>query len=185
MSDSNEEFTLTAEEAAALRQGFTYCPRCRAEMVDRHVYGRTRRVCPNPECRFVQFIDPKVSAAVIAERNNKVLMVKRVMEPARGSWCFPGGFMEIGETPQQTAMRECREESGLDVEISGLVDVFYYEDYRGGGVLIMYKGNIVGGQPRAGEDAQAVGFFGPNEVPENVVFDSNIKTLEAWRKGKI
>jgi len=186
MSDqSPQEFTLTAQEAAALRQGFTYCPKCRTEMVDREVYGRVRRICPNKACRFVQFIDPKVSAAVMALRDDKVLMVKRVMEPAQGSWCFPGGFMEMGETPQETAIRECKEESGFDVEITQLVDVFAYKDYRGTGVLIMYKGTVVGGQAQAGDDAQKVRFFGQDNLPENIQFDTNVETLDRWRRGEL
>lgn len=185
MIDDSGEFTLTVEEAASLRQGFRYCPRCRAEMVDKNVYGRVRRVCPDPTCRFVQFIDPKVGSAVIVEREGRVLLIKRAMDPGRGSWCLPGGFMEIGETPQETAIRECKEESGFEVEIEQLVDVFYYEDYRGSGVLIMFKGQVVGGQADPGDDAQAVGFFGADELPENIVFDSNIQTLTAWREGKI
>jgi ADP-ribose pyrophosphatase YjhB (NUDIX family) len=183
MADTPNPFSLSAAEAAALRLGFKYCPRCAAEMVDKEVYGRVRRVCP--ACRFVQFIDPKVSAAVMALQDGRVLLVRRAMDPARGSWCFPGGFMEQGETPQQTAQRECREESGFEVEITGLVDVYYYEDYRGSGVLIMFKGQVSSGQPQPGDDAEIVAFFGPDELPENIVFDSNLKTLAAWREGRI
>ena len=164
---------------------YTYCPRCRTEMVDKNVYGRVRRVCPDDECRFIQFLDPKVSAAVMPIRDGKVLMVKRTMDPARGSWCFPGGFIELWETPQQAAIRECKEESGFDVEITGLVDVFYYEDYRGSGVLIMYKGTVVGGHAEAGEDADDVRFYGPDELPENIEFDTNLKAVAWWRAGKI
>lgn len=186
MTDTNEEITLTAEEAASLRQGYHYCPRCRSEMVDRVAYGRLRRVCSDPECRFVQFIDPKVGAAVLAlSDDNRVLLVKRNADPARGSWCLPGGFMEIGETPQVTAIRECQEESGYTVEITGLVDVYYYENYRGSGVLIMYKGRVVDGTAQAGDDAEAVAFFGPDELPENIAFQSNLDTLAAWREGRI
>lgn len=184
MTASNDEFTLTSAEAAALRRGFKYCPRCRTEMEDRPVYGRVRRVCPN--CRFVQFIDPKVGAAVLAlSADNRVLLVRRSVDPARGSWCLPGGFMEIGETPQAAARRECREESGYSVEITGLVDVFYYEDYRGSGVLIMYKGQINGGAAKPGDDVEEVGLFGPADLPEAIAFDSNIQALQAWRAGKI
>lgn len=185
MSDHKTEFTLTAAEAAALRQGFRYCPRCRAEMVDREVYGRVRRVCSDNDCRFVQFLDPKVSAAVLAERDGKALLVRRSMEPARGSWCFPGGFMEMGEPPQATAQRECLEESGFQVEITGLIDVFYSEDYRGSGVVIMYKGKIIGGQAQPGDDAETVEFFGPDELPDNIAFDSNRRSLALWREGKV
>lgn len=185
MNSQSEVFTLTAQEAAALRQGFKFCPRCGQEMADRAVYGRLRRVCPDPACRFVQFIDPKVSAAVMAEKDGRVLMVKRAMDPGRGSWCFPGGFIEIGETPQEAARRECREESGFEVEITGLVDVYYYEDYRGSGILIMYKGQVADGQATPGDDAEMVGFFGPTELPDNIVFDSNLKALATWVEGRI
>ncbi len=183
MTDSKSDFTLTAAEAALLRQGFLYCPRCRAEMVDREVYGKVRRVCS--DCRFVQFIDPKVSAAVLAEKDGRVLLTKRRMEPAQGSWCMPGGFMEMGETPQETAARECKEETGLDVEITGLVDVFSYRDYRGNGVLILYKGKITGGDLQSSDDADEVALFGPNELPENIAFDSNLQALAAWQAGKL
>ena len=180
-----DEFTLSAQEAASLRQGFRYCPRCRSEMIDKEVYGRLRRVCPNDACRFVQFIDPKVSSAVIALRAGQVLLVKRAMDPARGSWCLPSGFIEIGETPQQAAIRECKEETGYEVVISALVDVFSYEDYRGSGVLIMYRGQVVGGQAQPGEDALEARFFGPDELPDNIVFDTNLQILTAWREGRL
>ena len=184
--ETQEEITLTAEEAASLRQGFKFCPRCRSEMVDRLAYGRVRRVCVDPDCRFVQFIDPKVGAAVLAlSDDNRVVLVKRNADPARGSWCLPGGFMEMGETPQATAVRECREESGFEIEITGLIDVFYYENYRGSGVLIVYKGQIVAGAAQPGDDAEAVELFGPDELPENIAFQSNLDTLAAWREGKI
>jgi len=183
--ETNQEITLTAAEAAALRQGFKYCPRCRTEMVNRKAYGRVRRVCP--ECRFVQFIDPTVGAAVLAlTEDNRALLVKRAVDPAQGSWCLPGGFVEIGETPQEAARRECKEESGFDVDITRLIDVFYYEDYRGSGVLILYQGQITGGTSKPGDDdVDEVGLFGPDELPENIAFDSNIQTLARWCDGKI
>lgn len=183
MTDSHEDFTLTAAEAGALRLGFTYCPRCQAKLVDREVYGQVRRVCP--DCRFVQFIDPKVGTAVLAEHEGQVVLVKRSMDPGRGDWCLPGGFMEMWETPRQTTQRECREETGLEVEITGLIDVFYYENYRGSGVLIMYKGTVTGGELKAGDDAEEVRLFAPEALPKNIAFDSNIEVLAAWKKGEL
>ncbi len=181
--NKDDEITLTAEEAAALRQGFTYCPRCRAEMVNKEAYGRVRRVCP--ECRFIQFIDPKVGAAVLAEKDGQVVLTQRSMEPEIGSWCLPGGFMELWETPQEAAARECLEETGLIVEITKLLDVFYYEDYRGSGVLIMYQGQVTGGQLQPGDDVADVKVFSPETLPENIAFESNIQALAAWQKGEL
>ncbi|MDM8520726.1 NUDIX domain-containing protein [Anaerolineales bacterium HSG6] len=175
-----DEITLTIEQTTALRQAFKYCPRCRTEMVTRLIYGRERPVCPDETCRFVQFIDPKVSAAVMAFQQEKVLLIQRKVRPAKGSWCFPGGFMEMGETPQQTAQRECKEESGFQVEIGHLLDVHYYESFRGSGILILYQGQIIGGTAQAGDDAKAVGLFAPDELPKNIVFESNLIALANW-----
>lgn len=186
MTESNEDVTLTIEDVASLRQGFKYCPRCSQPMVDRPVYGRIRRVCPDPACKFVQFNDPKVGSAVLAvDEANRVLLVKRGVDPGRGGWCMPGGFIEQGETPQAAAIRECQEESGYEVEITGLIDVYYYENFRGSGLLVTYKGRIVGGHAQAGDDAVEVGFFGVNELPDNLAFNSNIQALTVWREGRI
>lgn len=183
---TNNEFPLTVEQVSAQRQGFKFCPQCCTPMVDKFVYGRTRRVCPNEACHFVQFIDPKLTTAVMPVQNGKVLMVKRVMDPGRGSWCFPGGFMEAGETPQQCAIRECKEETGFDIKISGLIDVYYYEDFRGSGVVIMFKADVVGGEMALNPvESAELGFFGPDELPEPIAFESNIQSLAAWRAGKI
>lgn len=185
MAGTGEDFNLTAADIALQRNSFRYCPFCRAELVDREIFGRVRRVCPDPACRFVQFIDPKVGAAVLAVQDGRVLLIRRNVEPAIGSWCLPGGFIEQGETPQAAAVRECEEESGYQVEITGLIDVFYYENFRGSGVLILYKGAVVGGSARPGDDADAVKFFSPKELPENIQFESNLQALAAWREGKI
>jgi ADP-ribose pyrophosphatase YjhB (NUDIX family) len=186
MSDVNEEVTLTIEEVASLRQGYKFCPRCGRPMVDGKVYGRIRRVCSDPTCKFVQFIDPKVGSAVLAvDEANRVLLVKRGVDPGRGGWCMPGGFIEQGETPQAAAIRECLEESGLVVEITQLIDVYYYENFRGSGLLIIYKGRIAEGNPQPGDDAVEVGFFEGDDLPENLAFASNVQALTAWREGKV
>ena len=183
-NQTTKDLTLTVEEAASLRRGFKYCPKCRTELVDREAYGRVRRVCP--ACRFVQFLDPKVGSAVLAiTSDNRVVLVKRKMDPGRGEWCLPGGFMEIGETPQAAASRECQEESGFSVEITGLLDVTYYEDYRGSGVLILYKGAVNGGAAQFSDEVEDVGLFGPDELPENIAFESNLKILNDWRDGTL
>ena len=162
-------------------QDYTYCRHCRATLEDGFVFGRTRKVCP--ECGFVHFRDPKVGAGVLAERDGEVVLVRRAVAPALGSWCLPSGFVEFDEAPEQAAVRECLEETGLEVHLIGLLDVRQYRnDSRGPGVVILYRGQIVGGEPRAGDDASEVGFFGPDELPEDIAFGTHRRVLARWQK---
>src|SRR5574341_129728 len=94
------------------REPYRYCPRCRSELQDTFVYGRTRRVCPG--CGGIHFEDPKVGAGVLAERAGQVVLVRRAVAPAVGSWCFPSGFVEYDEDRSEAAVRECLEETALE-----------------------------------------------------------------------
>lgn len=168
-------------EAVFKSFGYKYCPQCRAEMVARWTHGTTRRVCP--DCGFIQFIGPKVSTAVLGlSAENQVALVQRTMKPQIGKWCLPGGFIDQGETPQEAARREYKEETGLEVEIMGLVEVYYYEDYRGSGILVLYWGRITGGTPQAGDDAGALAFFDYDHLPP-LAFETNVHALALWHEG--
>jgi ADP-ribose pyrophosphatase YjhB (NUDIX family) len=99
--------------------------------------------------------------------NQKVLLVRRAMDPERGKWSIPAGYLDRGEDPKETAVREAWEETGLEVAIEGLVDVFYNPPLQGGAsVFILYRANLISGVAKAGDDADAVGFFGKEELPE-------------------
>lgn len=164
------------------RAPYTYCPHCRAELRDEFVFERTRRVCP--ECGFVHFRDPKVGAGVLVERDGKVVLVRRGVVPAIGSWCLPSGFVEYDEGPEEAAVREFLEETGLEVRVTGLLDVKPYKnDARGPGVIILYRGQVVGGELRPGDDASEVGFFGPDELPDDIAFGTHRRVLAQWREG--
>jgi len=131
----------------------------------------------------VHFRDPKVGAGVLVERDGKVVLVRRAVVPALGSWCLPSGFVEYDEAPEQAAVREFLEETGLEVKLTGLLDVRQYtNDTRGPGVVILYRGQVVGGEPRPGDDASEVGFFGPDELPEDIAFATHRHVLAEWRE---
>jgi len=160
---------------------YRYCPNCRAELRDESVFGRTRRVCP--ECEFVHFRDPKVGAGALVERDGKVVLVRRAVEPALGSWCLPSGFVEYDEAPEQAAVREFLEETGLEVRLIDLLEVRQYtNDARGPGVVILYRGQVVGGEPRPGDDASEVRLFGRDELPEDIAFATHRRVLAQWRE---
>jgi 8-oxo-dGTP diphosphatase len=161
-----------------------YCMRCGHAMEDHFVFGRVRRACP--ACGFVFFAPLKVGAGVLVEREGRVLLGRRTVAPQSGYWSFPAGFVESDESPEEAAVRECREETGLQVRIVDLLDVSYYaEDFRGAGILVLYRAEIVGGELAPADDFSETRFFGPDELPENIAFASTRKALERWRESRI
>lgn len=142
-----------------------YCPRCATPLVTRPVGDKFRRTCP--ACNYIYFTDPKVGVGVLVVEDGKVLLVRRTMMPERGKWSIPAGFLDQGEEPQATAVREALEETNLQVAIESLVDVYYNPPGSGGAsIFILYRARLLGGELRPGDDADAAAFFSPNQLPE-------------------
>jgi 8-oxo-dGTP diphosphatase len=142
-----------------------YCPRCATPLVTRPVGDKLRRACP--ACDFIYFTDPKVGVGVLVMEGGKVLLVRRTMMPEKGKWSIPAGFLDQGEDPQATAVREALEETNLQVAIESLLDVYYNPPGSGGAsIFILYRARLLGGELRAGDDADAAGFFVLDELPE-------------------
>jgi 8-oxo-dGTP diphosphatase len=156
-----------------------YCPRCATPLVTRPVGDKPRRACP--ACDFIYFTDPKVGVGVLVMEGGKVLLVRRTMMPEKGKWSIPAGFLDQGEEPQATAVREALEETNLQVAIEGLVDVYYNPPGKGGAsIFILYRARLLGGELRAGDDADAAGFFGLDELPE-LAFASTMNAIQRMR----
>ncbi|MCX7976776.1 MAG: NUDIX hydrolase [Bellilinea sp.] len=143
---------------------YRYCPQCAAELETRIIFGKPRPVCPR--CGFIHFADPKVAAGVLVEQDDQVLLVRRINEPLQGLWSIPAGFVDAHEDPQQAALRECREETGLEVKITGLVDVINGREHeRGADIIIVYRAEVIGGSLLAGDDADQAAFFPRSQLP--------------------
>jgi len=97
----------------------------------------------------------------------KLLLVRRAMNPERGKWSLPAGFVDQGLDPKVIAAREAWEETGLTVEIESVIDVFFNPPSAGGAsIFILYRATLLGGQLQAGDDADAAGFFASDQLPE-------------------
>lgn len=146
------------------------------------VGDKPRRTCPS--CDFIYFTDPKVGVGVLITRGEKLLLVRRTMNPERGKWSIPAGFLDRGEDPQEVAVREVYEETNLRVAIEELLDVYYNPPTGQGGasVFILYRGRLLGGEIRAGDDADAARFFDPYDVPQ-LAFDSTRDAIARLRQG--
>ncbi len=134
-------------------------------MGSRVVSDKMRRACP--VCGFVYFTDPKVGVGVFLRHEGKVLLIQRGVPPQRGKWSVPAGFLDRGEDPRVTAVRELYEETNLQVEIVGLIDLFFNPDSRGSAsIFILYEARLIGGELQAGDDALDARFFAPDDLPE-------------------
>ena len=141
-----------------------YCLRCGTRLARAERFGRLRPVCPG--CDWIYFPDPKVAAAVLVEQGEDVLLVRRAVDPERGRWTLPAGFIDAGEDPARAAERECLEETGLIVEVTGLLEVLSGQDHpRGANIIIIYRAEILAGAILPGDDVDGAAFFPRSHLP--------------------
>ncbi len=160
----------------------SFCPVCGARLESRLANSKERPACP--ACHFVHYCDPKVASVALVEHDGRVLLVRRVWNPGSGRWTLPGGFVDCGEDPRLAAARECLEETGLEVEITGLVDLYYGQEHaEGADILIVYAGRALTQALSPADDADAARFFGPDELPE-LAFASTHQILAQWLAGR-
>jgi len=149
---------------AQLYENINYCINCGAKLELKDKYGDIRPVCP--VCGWIFFPDPKVAAAALICDGKNVLLARRLHDPQRGLWTLPAGFVDAGEDPRDTVIRECLEETGLNVRVVSLLDVLPgLEHPRGAHILIVYRAEIVSGKLVASDDADQVDFFPLNDLP--------------------
>ena len=152
-----------------------FCPRCGAEVAHEDKFGMLRPVCP--QCEWIHFVNPKVAAAVLIEKDGRVLLVRRANEPYRGLWTLPAGFVNGNEDPAEAAARECLEETGLSVHVTRVLDVIAGREHkRGADFIIVYLAEVVSGELMADDDADAAEWFERSELPP-LAFQATQKIL--------
>jgi ADP-ribose pyrophosphatase YjhB (NUDIX family) len=138
-------------------------------------FGMLRPVCP--QCEWIHFVNPKVAAAVLIEKDGRVLLVRRANEPYRGLWTLPAGFVNGNEDPAEAAARECLEETGLSVHVTRVLDVIAGREHkRGADFIIVYLAEVVSGELMADDDADAAEWFARSELPP-LAFQATQKIL--------
>jgi 8-oxo-dGTP diphosphatase len=154
-----------------------FCLDCGGSMVTKAVEGTDRRVCVS--CRRVHYADPKIAVGVAVFRDDAILLVRRIMEPGRGQWAVPGGWVDAGQDPREAAAREALEEAGVVVDVGEIVDSFLNPPADGGALFLLFTGRWVSGEPVAGDDADDAGFFGRDVLPP-LAFASTQAAVAKW-----
>ena len=159
-----------------------YCPVCGAEVARKVPEGdnRERWVCPR--CDTVHYSNPKVVVGCVAERDGKILLCKRAIEPRYGYWTVPAGFLELGESLAAGAARETREEALADIEIGHLFASIDVVD--AGQVHIFFTGRLLGGYG-AGEESLDSRLFTVDEIPwDELAFQSGRYALKMYLEDR-
>lgn len=153
-----------------------FCIHCGDRLEEQFLEGKIRQVCTG--CRQISYENPlPVVSVMVPNDRREILLVKREREPSKNMWCFPIGFAESGESIQEAALRELKEEAGIEGKIVQIVDVGSEENEMYGELLIVtFEAEKIGGVETAGDDACDVGYFPATNLPK-LAFSSQERAL--------
>ncbi len=159
---------------------YSFCPLCGADLELRSVKPSEpdRLVCV--QCGFIFYQDPKVAVAtIILDGNDDIVLVRRAIQPGYGKWVCPGGFVDRGEEVMAAAIREAREEAGVDIRIDRLLNVYSYPGVAP--VIIVYVATMTGGTLSCDDECLEVRLFAPDDIPwDELAFSSTTAALKEF-----
>jgi ADP-ribose pyrophosphatase YjhB (NUDIX family) len=120
-----------------------------------------RAICDT--CGFVAYDNPKIVVGAVVRVGQRIMLCRRAIEPSRGRWTLPAGYLEHGETPEEGARREAHEEATAEIVIDGLLAV--YTVRRLGQVQLIYRAHLAEESFAPGEESEAVALFEADRLP--------------------
>ena len=144
-----------------------YCIKCggktKSEIIKRDNIPRNK--CE--ACNYIHYINPKIIVGALPYRDDKVLLCKRDIHPGFGKWTLPSGFMEMGESLEQGAEREAKEEANLKLQLKKLYGTYSIPEI--GQVLFIYIGKIMNENFRAADETAEVNLFSISNIPWDLI----------------
>jgi 8-oxo-dGTP diphosphatase len=162
---------------------YRFCPACGGPLAKRSLKATDpdRLVCR--ACGFVFYLDPKVAVGtIITAGDSQLVLVRRAIEPGYGLWVFPGGFVDRGEELTKAAIREAREESGLDVRLDRLVNIYSYPDAAV--IVVVYAATAMSGELCGDDECLEARLFSADKIPwDELAFQSTRQALRDYLDG--
>jgi ADP-ribose pyrophosphatase YjhB (NUDIX family) len=161
----------------SILDGWEFCPRCAGALTR----GPNHLRCA--ACGETLWANSVPGVQALVERDGQVLLARRALEPRRGLWDFPGGFLDEHEHPLDGLRRELREETGLEIEIGELLGI-WLDPYDGRTILsLTWRARPVSGTERAADDVAELRWFAPAELPpdDEIAFPGQVAALALWR----
>lgn len=158
---------------------YVYCPVCGSRLTHHMRSGRDRAACE--VCGWVHYVNPVPGVGILIEMDGGVVLICRSNPPHRGRWALPSGYVELDETVEEGAVREAREETGLEVALIELAAVRSFpEGPPQSGIMLFYRAQPIGGRLEAGDDAGDARVFQPDELPL-LPFRTHREMLSLWQ----
>jgi len=162
---------------------YRFCLRCGGALERRLIKSTEpeRLVCT--ACGFVFYLDPKIAVGtIISTPEERLILCRRAIAPGYGKWVFPGGYVDRGEPLTTAAIREAREECGLDIRIDGLVNIYSYAGRAP--VIVVYAATALGGSLMNDEESLETAEFGRESIPwTELAFQSTEEGLRDYLAG--
>jgi len=144
---------------------YRHCPKCGGGLDKRIVKANEPKRLVCEACSFIFYQDPKVVAGTVFTLDGGIVLLKRGVPPEVGKWVFPGGYVDRGESVQDAAVRETKEESLLDVKLGPLLNVYSYSGSPN--IIVVYTAEVVGGCLTAADESTEARIFPKTEIPWN------------------
>lgn len=161
---------------------YRFCPVCGNPLELRALKAGEpmRLVCTSPACGFVFYLDPKLAVGtIISMPDGRIVLTRRAIEPGHGLWVFPGGYVDRGEDVRGAAVREAREEAGIDIQLDGLVGIYSYPGTTA--VIVVFRATWLAGTLAIDDESSEIGAFDLDQLPwDELAFRSTGESLHDY-----